>query len=444
MERWGRIDVVNSLNQGEDGMKSWSGMARKLGVLVSLLAFVFVVSSPAQSEVVFEKEDVTITLESEVEAEYDVYNFDGAETLVQGADQDRFYGAWDNTVAFGLTAEHTDMWTGKYVLEFAPLSDDDASVGGSEGDLEPETIEAYIDYNSKNKGFYFTVGRVANNFGTHYLFYGDEEDTGARAGFNGENYMVTVGSYVNDETGIDDEDRNMHYAELIFDLNENNYISVYDVYIDENEEGSKADLHNLALSYTGSLNAINVNADVNYQFGDAGEGDNEQDFAGYAGIATVEYAADKFAPYVTLGYGSGDDDQDDDTIDTYQGVAGDLASPLLAFDTSVLGATDSENTLSNAMLGTVGVGIQVNDKLSLTPSLSYIQRVEDVDVKDQDDNVVGQDDSAGTEANLICAYDFSGPVEFEAIGAYMLTDEGIGYEDPENAYGIEAALTMSF
>jgi hypothetical protein len=35
-------------------------------------------------------------------------------------------------------------------------------------------------------------------------------------------------------------------------------------------------------------------------------------------------------------------------------------------------------------------------------------------------------------------------VEFEAIGAYMLTDEGIGYEDPENAYGIEAALTMSF
>jgi hypothetical protein len=96
------------------------------------------------------------------------------------------------------------------------------------------------------------------------------------------------------------------------------------------------------------------------------------------------------------------------------------------------------------MLGTVGVGIQVNDKLSLTPSLSYIQRVEDVDVKDQDDNVVGQDDSAGTEANLICAYDFSGPVEFEAIGAYMLTDEGIGYEDPENAYGIEAALTMSF
>ncbi len=425
-------------------MRSWSETARKFGFLVSFFALVLVMSSPAQSEVVFEKDDVKITLESEVEAEYDVYNFEGAETLVKGADEDRFYGSWDNTVAFGLRAEYTDMWTGKYVLEFAPFSDDDSSAGGSEGELEPETIVGYIDYNSKNQGFYGTVGRVANNFGTHYLFYGDEEDTGARVGFNGQNYMFTMGSYVNDETGIDDEDRNMHYVELIYDLNENNYISVYDVYIDENEAGNKKDLHNLALSYTGSLNAINISADVNYQFGDVGEGDNEQDFAGYAGIATVEYAADKFAPYVTLGYGSGDDNQDDDTIDTYQGVAGDLASPLLAFDTSVLGATDSENTLSNAMLGTVGMDIQVNEKLSLTPSLSYIQRVEDVDVKDRDGNVVGQDDSAGTEANLICAYNFSGPVEFEAIGAYMFTDEGIGYEDPENAYGIEAALTMSF
>jgi hypothetical protein len=422
-------------------------MARKLGVLVSLFALIFVVSNPAQSEVVFEKEDVTITLESEVEAEYDVYNFDGAETLVKGADENRYYGGWDNTVAFGLTAEYTDMWTGKYVLEFAPFSDDDASAGGSGGGLEPEVILGYIDYNSKNQGFYGTVGRVENGFGTHYLFYGGEEDTGARAGFNGENYSFTVGSYVNDETGIADEDLNMHYAELIFNLNENNKISVYDVYIDDNKNSTDSpqrDLHNLGFSYGGSLNALNISADLNYQFGNKGEGNKEKDYAGYAGIATAEYAMDKFAPYVTLGYGSGDDNQDDDTIDTYQGEAGDLTSPLLAFDTSVLGATGSENTLSNAMLGTVGMGIQVNEKLSLTPSLSYIQRVEDVDVKDRDGNVVGQDDSAGTEANLSCAYDFSGPVEFEAIGAYMFTDEGIGYEDPENAYGIEAALTMSF
>jgi len=426
-------------------MQSWSGMARKLGVLVSFVIFSLILTNPAQAELVFEKNDMSLTLESAVETEYDVYNFDGAETLVKGASNPS-YGTWDNTIALGLTAEYTDLWTGKYVMEFAPFADDDSSVGGGSG-LEPEVILGYIDYNSKNQGFYGTVGRVENGFGTHYLFFGGEEDTGIRAGYNSENYTFTVGSYVNHETGIEDEDLNMHYAKLIFNLNENNNISVYDVYIDDNKNSTdspKRDLHNLGFSYSGSLNALNISADLNYQFGNKGEGNNEKDYAGYAGIATVEYTMDKFAPYVTFGYGSGDDDPDDDTINTYQGEAGDLASPLLAFDTSVLGATGSENTLSNMMLGTIGVGVEVSEKLSLTPSVSYMQRVEDVSVRDQDDSVIGEDDSVGTEADLSCAYDFPGPVEFEVIAAYMLTDEGIGYEDPDDAYGIESVLAMSF
>ena len=156
---------------------------------------------------------------------------------------------------------------------------------------------------------------------------------------------------------------------------------------------------------------------------------------------------DEFAPYITLGYGSGrygsgDDEDNDKDILEYKGNCGNLCSPLLALDEGVI--EDSSDTLSNLMLATLGMDMEVNQNVMLAPSLSYMQRVEDVDVNDKNSNV---DDSAlfaGVEANLTFAYDFAGPIELEILAAYMFTDEGIGYEDPKDAYGVESALTMKF
>jgi hypothetical protein len=141
--------------------------------------------------VLYEKDDLTVTMDTKIAAEYNVQNFT---KKTDSLFDSKSYDYWDNSINFGITAKTTD-WKARFKIELSDISDDNASVVTDGKDGELEIKEAFLNYRFPDFPFFFQVGRWGQSFGTE-MFYGDTNDTGAMIGFNaGDILTFSAGNF---------------------------------------------------------------------------------------------------------------------------------------------------------------------------------------------------------------------------------------------------------
>ena len=396
--------------------------------------------------VLYKKDDLTVTMDTEIVAEYNVQNFTKKSDSLFDS---KSYDYWDNYINFGITAKATD-WKARFKVELSDMSDDAASVVADGEDGELEIQEAFLNYRFPDFPFFFQVGRWGQSFGTE-MFYGDTNDTGVMIGFKaGDILTFSAGNFTTTETKEGREDHDMSFIRADAEFDKKNNLSLFLVMAREHTAYDPAspddhdkDVYNLGLNYKGKLGNIGLELEGNKQFGsyiDA-DGVTKIDYEGYAMMAKVSTKMGNLKPGITLGYGSGDDDPNDKEESNYVGYSADYEPDNIVIDETL---AETNDTISNLMFARLDLPIKATDKLTITPGICYYKHVEDVDVEDKTGTVVGTSDKIGTEIDLGIKYKINKYISFKFAQGYLLADDGIGIKDPDNAWKTEAKVTVKF
>lgn len=388
--------------------------------------------------VLYKKDDLTVTMDTKIVAEYNVQNFTKKSDSLFDS---KSYDYWENEVNLGITAKGTD-WKARFKILIEDMSDDAAYVvaDGEDGELEIE--EAFLNYRFPDSPFFFQVGRWGQSFGTE-MFYGDTNDTGVMLGFKaGDILTFSVGNFTLTETKHDKEDHNMSFIRADAKFDKKNNLSAFLVNTRE-DTANDINLYNLGLNYKGKLGNIGLKLEGNKQFGSymADDGVTEIDYEGYAMMGKVSTKMGNLKPGITLGYGSGDDGKDPKKHKAFVGYSADYEPDNIVTDEYLAGTND---TISNLVFARLDLPIKATDKLTITPGIGYYKHVEDVNVEDKTGTVVGTSDKIGTEIDLGIKYKINKYISFKFAQGYLLADNGIEIKDPDNAWKTEAKVTVKF
>jgi hypothetical protein len=388
--------------------------------------------------VLYKKDDLTVTMDTKIVAEYNVQNFTKKSDSLFDS---KSYDYWDNYINFGITAKATD-WKARFKVELSDMSDDAASVvaDGEDGELEIE--EAFLNYRFPDFPFFFQVGRWGQSFGTE-MFYGDTNDTGVMLGFKaGDILTFSAGNFTLTETKDGREDHDMSFIRADAKFDKKNKLSVFLVMARE-DTADDINLYNLGINYKGKIDNLGLELEGNKQFGSYTDADGvtKIDYEGYAMMGKVSMKMGNLKPGITLGYGSGDDDPNDKEVSNYVGYSADYEPDNIVIDEYLAGTND---TISNLMFARLDLPIKATDKLTITPCIGYYKHVEDVNVEDKTGTVVGTSDKIGTEIDLGIKYKINKYISFKFAQGYLLADNGIGIKDPDNAWKTEAKVTVKF
>ena len=388
--------------------------------------------------VLYKKDDLTVTMDTEIVAEYNVQNFTKKSDSLFDS---KSYDYWDNYINFGITAKATD-WKARFKVELSDMSDDAASVVADGENSELEIQEAFLNYRFPDFPFFFQVGRWGQSFGTE-MFYGDTNDTGVMIGFKaGDILTFSVGNFTLTETKEGREDHDMSFIKAEAKFDKKNNLSAFFVNTRE-DTADDIDLFNLGINYKGKFANLGFELEGNKQFGsyiDA-DGVTKIDYEGYAMMAKVSTKMGNLKPGITLGYGSGDDDPNDKEESNYVGYSADYEPDNIVIDEYL---AETNDTISNLMFARLDLPIKATDKLTITPGIGYYKHVEDVNVEDKTGTVVGTSDKIGTEIDLGIKYKINKYISFKFAQGYLLADDGIGIKDPDNAWKTEAKVTVKF
>lgn len=394
----------------------------------------------------YDENDIKIVLDTEIAAEYNLQNFtDENDSLFNS----KSHNYWDNKIIFGFTAKSTN-WKSRFSLELSDMSDDDSSVVADGENGEIEIQDAFINYRFTDTPFFLQVGRWEQSFGTE-MFYGDTWDTGAMLGFEaGDILTFTAGNFTTTETEDDREDHDMSFISADAKFGKKNNLSLFLVMIREDTKYDPTDpaehdikLYNLGLNYKAKFGDIGVNLEGNKQFGEYTDDDGitDIDYKGYAMMAKVSLKIDKLKPGITMGYGSADDNPNDKKISSYVGYDSDYEPDNIVIDEKLAGTND---TITNLQFIRLDVPVKAGDKLTITPGIGYYEHVEEVDVEDENGIIVGKSDKIGIEADLKIKYEFNEYASFQFTQGFLFADDGIGIEDPDNAWKSEVKMAIEF
>ncbi|MFY9941773.1 MAG: alginate export family protein, partial [Desulfobacterales bacterium] len=140
-------------------------------------------------------------------------------------------------------------------------------------------------------------------------------------------------------------------------------------------------------------------------------------------------------------YASGDDDPDDDDIDSFIVIEGQSYywSEIMGFGIfdNVASAGSPADQISNVWAVNLGATFKPMDKLSVTGDIWYANLAEE-DVNDEDE--------LGTEFNLKVTYKLLENLNLDVVGAYLLAGDATSLDgDNENdPYLVGSRLSLSF
>lgn len=208
-------------------------------------------------------------------------------------------------------------------------------------------------------------------------------------------------------------------------------------------------LSNLGLTADGKIGPIDYMADVEFQFGTVSDS-SDVDAGGWAAKVGANYDLGVGKVGLLFGYGSGDDDNNDDTLETYVNFLTDTS-----YDTIIVGyrsAVPATNQYRNGLgLEPKNTGLsdltlfQLNGSaktvcpltgkdLSLFASASYMQLSED--------NFIGEDE-VGTELDLVATWALTAGLNYKVEAAYLFSGDAYG-NDPDDLAFVRNSLDLKF
>jgi|LGVD01.1.fsa_nt_gb hypothetical protein len=425
-------------------------------VFVCCLSILTVNSASAKIEV-YRRSDLEVSIDTKAYFKNTARNFDNCDSLRNS----KIYDYWHNYVKLGITAKGSD-WKTRFRLNFENMRDDDHAVMGDHQDGVIEIEEAFLGYRFPDLPFFCKAGRWEQSFGTE-MFYGDENDTGLMFGYRAADTLIfTLGHFTNKETKRKRKDHNMSFIKADVQPHKRTKVSAFlvcvseDVGYDERHPKRRHDvrLYNLGIYCKAKIDDFDLELEGNRQFGSCRDYVDEKDaiekidYKGYAVSAKGEVKIGNLRPAIILGYGSGDR-RHYKKGKAYVGYASDYEPDNIVIDNGL--AIGSRDTISNLMFIRFDLCIKADDKLTIIPGIGYYRHVKEIEVYDYvnvDDKktkeLVGLSDRIGTEIDLGLKYVINRYVYFRFSHGYLFTDEGIGIKNPDNAWKIEANVTVRF
>ena len=231
------------------------------------------------------------------------------------------------------------------------------------------------------------------------------------------------------------------------------------------------DLYNLGVNFAGNFGPAKVKADVEYQMGDSGgffngffsgvtdsgTANNQSDIAGYAAMVDATVAAGPADVGLTIGYGSGDDDANDNDMGTFATGLTDTryfttiigyreAVPYLAGGSN--GAAYTLNNVKHTGLSNLFL-VQAHADMKTTCPLTGKDLALDARVSYAQLNEVptGADDSVGTEIDLNATWTLAPGLSYKVETAYLVAGDAwktSANDDPDDAYFLRHGLELKF
>ncbi|MFP4500710.1 MAG: alginate export family protein [Candidatus Hydrogenedentota bacterium] len=210
-------------------------------------------------------------------------------------------------------------------------------------------------------------------------------------------------------------------------------------------------LHTLGLRAAGLVSAFDIDAEVAYQFGDAdhigstfrpyGIGDDNAEFDSFALKLDAGYTFDvKYRPRLFVGfrYYDGEDNRDISRRDFFRrrSPQASISFNRLFSNDIATGFIDSNNDLSNAWYGRLGVMGHPTDKTWLMLAATYYETVDPFD-RPNNRNIFGRlvpgrpyvtttnDTELGWELTLFGTYQYSEDLIFEAGWTHLFVGDGL-------------------
>ncbi len=236
------------------------------------------------------------------------------------------------------------------------------------------------------------------------------------------------------------------------------------------------DLYNLGVNFAGNFGPAKIKADVEYQMGDdggffggfwadknnnsvltSGTQTNQHDIAGYAAMVDATVAAGPANVGLTIGYGSGDDDANDNDMGTFANGLTDTRyfTTIIGYREAVPYLAGGSNGTAYTLNATKHTGlanlflVQAHADMKTTCPLTGKDLALDARISYAQLNEVptGADDSVGTEIDLNATWTLAPGLSYKIETAYLIADDAwktSATDDPDDAYFLRNGLELKF
>lgn len=385
---------------------------------------------------------------------------------------------YDTKVQLGTKAQVSDQATGYVKLETGTgTSDVEAWGSGSAAGLNTggykmdgvTLVEAWLNYQPSSWGV--KAGHMPLALGNKVFFDHTGSGDDALVFYVNPNDATHIAAltikFDEQSTGDNSDDLDGYVGLITHKLSDTVNLGGNWTYLrgganDGAELASGMSMSNVGLNADGKIGAISYLADVEFQFGDlADNGTTTTDASGWAMKLGANYDLGGGKVGLLFGYGSGDDNTDNDyeqfvnflTDTTYDTILGGYISAMPGTG-GPLGNTKNTG-LSNLTLfqlnGSAKTVCPMTGKdLSLNASLSYMQLSEDMINGTNADLTNHMADTVGTEVDLVASWALTAGLNYRVEAAYMFV--GDAYEtvtagstsDPDNVMFLRHSLDLKF
>ena len=207
--------------------------------------------------------------------------------------------------------------------------------------------------------------------------------------------------------------------------------------------------YNLGLDFAGKAGPASFNADLQYQFGQWTEDSagTSTDAAGYS--LRVEGAMDAGPAKVgvILGYGSGDSSSADTDQEAFVNFLADvkyetlIVGYALAVPSMGSGGTSTtmDTRLANMLLLQVNAAVKINDDISTSATITYM---------DLNEVAAGWDSDVGIEVDAFLNWKLGNGLTYGIEAGYLMAGDaykkGVATADVNDAYYLRHTLNLSF
>ncbi len=231
------------------------------------------------------------------------------------------------------------------------------------------------------------------------------------------------------------------------------------------------DLYNVGVNFAGNFGPAKVKADVEYQMGDSGgfyniflhdltdkgTSTNQSDISAYAAMVDATVAAGPANVGLTVGYGSGDDDANDNDVNTFATGLTDTRyfTTIIGYRQPVPYLAGGTNGTAYTLNGVKHTGlsnlllVQAHADMKTTCPLTGKDLALDARLSYAKLNEVptGADDSLGTEIDLNATWTLTPGLSYKVELAYLVADDAWKTgptDDPDDAYFLRHGLELKF